>query len=236
MATLVHSKQTRLIVNDSAFAGVTTSLGAAWSQDLAERTVLDSEGYQWGPGLWSGTAAIGGYFDADGTELIRSVSDIADGLLITGATAGYGLGAPVYIANGTLSGHTIDTEATGTIPFAVEVESSDGPDWGVSLRDLTAATATANGSSVDQLAATTQGAVGVLQVTAASGTTPNLAVKLQHSVDNSVWVDLVTFTAATTTGWQRQRVTGTVNRYIRAIWTITGTTPSLTFTAALARR
>jgi hypothetical protein len=47
---------------------------------------------------------------------------------------------------------------------------------------------------------------------------------------------LATFTAATGATSQRVVVSGTVNRYLRASWTLTGTGAAATFTASLARR
>jgi len=51
-----------------------------------------------------------------------------------------------------------------------------------------------------------------------------------------VWVDLITFSAATAATSQRRTVAGTVNRYVREQHTISGSTPSFTYAAAFARR
>lgn len=70
-------------------------------------------------------------------------------------------------------------------------------------------------------------------VTAASGTTPSLTVKLQDSLDGGVsWADITGATTAslTTTGNSTIRVTAPIGDMVRAVWTITGTTPSFTFT------
>lgn len=70
-----------------------------------------------------------------------------------------------------------------------------------------------------------------LAVTAVSGTTPSLTVVLEHSPDNATWSTHSTFTAATAAGTQRKVAAG-LDRYIRCSWTITGTTPSATFSVA----
>lgn len=67
-----------------------------------------------------------------------------------------------------------------------------------------------------------------LDVTAASGTTPSLTVTLQTSSDGATWVAVAAFAAATTVGTQRKAFSG-LDRYARCVWTISGTTPSLTF-------
>lgn len=69
-----------------------------------------------------------------------------------------------------------------------------------------------------------------LNVTAVSGTSPSMTVKLQDSSDGTNWVDIpsAAFTAATATGTQRL-VVSDVGTMVRAVATITGTTPSFTF-------
>lgn len=69
-----------------------------------------------------------------------------------------------------------------------------------------------------------------LNVTVVSGTSPTLDVKLQDSSDGVNWVDIPSgaFTQATATGVKRL-VVSDVGRYVRAVATIGGTTPSFTF-------
>ena len=70
-----------------------------------------------------------------------------------------------------------------------------------------------------------------LDVTAASGTTPSLTVSLEWSHDGSTWFTsdpVETFTAQTAAG-KRVRTFGPRGDFVRAAWTITGTTPSFTF-------
>jgi hypothetical protein len=67
----------------------------------------------------------------------------------------------------------------------------------------------------------------LLAVTAASGTTPTLDVVIQTSHDGTTWRTAHTFTQATATG--TQRASFPVDRFVRATWTVGGTTPSFTF-------
>jgi hypothetical protein len=81
------------------------------------------------------------------------------------------------------------------------------------LHPLGAETGAGSGTSVDNAASSANGGRGNLHVTAATGSG---TVKVQHSTDNAVWADLVTFTAATGATSETKEVTGTVNRYLRA--------------------
>lgn len=93
-----------------------------------------------------------------------------------------------------------------------------------------------NGTSVNNLAATTNGAVAHLHVLSKSGTSPTVTWKVQHSADDSLWVDLMTFTAATAETSQRIAVTGTVNQYLRATRVVGGSnSPAFECALAIAR-
>lgn len=70
-----------------------------------------------------------------------------------------------------------------------------------------------------------------LSVTAASGTTPSMTVTVENSADGSTWYSAGTFAAKTTVSSERKSFSG-LDRYVRATWAITGTTPSFTFSVA----
>jgi hypothetical protein len=69
-----------------------------------------------------------------------------------------------------------------------------------------------------------------LNVTAASGTTPNLVVLVEDSLDGTTWNTIGTFSAKTTTAREVINITTPFTDQVRVSWTITGTTPSFTFT------
>src|SRR6266508_1562208 len=72
-------------------------------------------------------------------------------------------------------------------------------------------------------------AVFFLNVTAASGTTPTLTVKLQErspAVTGGQYFDVLTFTTATGITSERKVIDPLYVIRYRAVWTISGTTPS----------
>jgi len=68
----------------------------------------------------------------------------------------------------------------------------------------------------------------LLDVTAASGTTPQLLVVVETSHDDSEWRALDSFDIKTGVSSQRLSVGG-VDRFLRVRWDVSGTTPSFTF-------
>lgn len=119
----------------------------------------------------------------------------------------------------------------------------------VSLAGSAVRTVSGNGDTLDLTPYLTLGQTGAppmlrvqSDVTAASGTTPSLTVVIEDSLDGGMnWNTVGTFTAQTIASRQVQQiaVSGVAQtagfvwpfnyRKVRARWTITGTTPSFTF-------
>ncbi len=91
---------------------------------------------------------------------------------------------------------------------------------------------------MDALALSNFGGVGHLHVTAVTGATPSMTLRIQDSANGSTgWADIVTFTAITAAGSEQVQMAAgtTVERYLRAIWTMTGSSPDFTFAVAFGR-
>ena len=75
----------------------------------------------------------------------------------------------------------------------------------------------------------------LLKVSAVAGTSPSLAVKAQHSIDGETWEDLagMGFTGASDVAAETVSATENAYRYLRFLYTLTGTTPSATFSVDL---
>ncbi|MEU5094946.1 hypothetical protein [Streptomyces sp. NPDC020996] len=102
----------------------------------------------------------------------------------------------------------------------------------------TARTATGTGTGLN-LGAVAAGKrlYASLHVLSVAGTTPSLTARVESSADNTFAAPTtrLTFTAATAVSGQALRTDGTAvtDTWWRVAWTITGTTPSFLFTAAL---
>ncbi|MDQ0992164.1 hypothetical protein [Streptomyces sp. V3I7] len=102
----------------------------------------------------------------------------------------------------------------------------------------TARTATGTGTGLN-LGAVAAGRRlhAALHVLSVAGTTPSITARVESSVDNTFAspTTRLTFTAATAVGGQILRTAGTAitDPWWRVAWTISGTTPSFLFTAAL---
>lgn len=100
-----------------------------------------------------------------------------------------------------------------------------------------ARTANANGTGVDLQGYTQPGGrqlKAILTNGTTSGTTPTLDVKLQDSDDNTTFTDITGATFAQKTAAGNEEIHFRTNkRYVRAVATIGGTSPSFTFAVLL---
>jgi hypothetical protein len=102
----------------------------------------------------------------------------------------------------------------------------------------TARTATGTGTGLNLGAvAVNKRLYAALHVLSVAGTTPSITARVESSVDNTFAspTTRLTFTAATAVGGQTLRTAGTTitDPWWRMAWTISGTTPSFLFAAAL---
>lgn len=72
---------------------------------------------------------------------------------------------------------------------------------------------------------------GTLSITAASGTSPTLDVRLETTVDGTNYYTVGSFAQKTTTSTEAKAF-GPLGNTARWAWTIGGTTPSFTFSTA----
>ena len=107
--------------------------------------------------------------------------------------------------------------------------NTEQPGEQVVLAPSAARTAAGSGPAVAMGAKST--ARLTLTVTAAAGTGPTMTVTIEHSADGVTWVAHSSFAAATAAGAQR-KVFGGLDNFVRATWTVGGTTPSFTFSVA----
>lgn len=96
---------------------------------------------------------------------------------------------------------------------------------------------TANGESPALDIGQHDEALAFLDVSAASGTSPNMVVSFEYSPDGVTWFDSgVAYTAVTTVARPASKQLTNFGRWIRAKWAITGTTPSFTFSLAMVAK
>lgn len=240
----VSGRTTKLLVDQYDLSAFFQSTDVDASVAMLKTTAYGDTAERYIAGLKDGTLGLTGLYDggASAADAILSAAlQSAGGEIITAAPEGLAVGKRLRQLLSRLSNYKVSLPHDGVVGTSASLQSDGGIDAGVSLHDLAAETGTGNSTSVDNAAASTNGGVAHLHltaVTAVGGDT--LDVKVQHSTNDSTWVDLVTF-AQLTTALTKERVVvaagTTVNRYLRGLWTKGGAgSPSYTFHVGFSRR
>lgn len=185
-------------------------LGAGGQWQAGDPTMVDDQ-------MWDGLEDVSGW---------------------TAAVAGT-VGAAAYVGKALESSYMLGGAHGDVAPWTGAASGTGALGRGAILHPPgTARTATGNGTAVQVGAIPDEWvAVANLHVLSVAGTsTPTITVKIQ-SDDNSGFTsptDRLTFAAATAVGGQSLTLLGPIaDTYWRAIWTISGTTPSFLLVASL---
>lgn len=208
-----------------------TGFGQRFSYDLAgvQKSTLELKGfYTPGQGAVDNIVHVRFGQDADVNVMLAPNGwGLTDG--VTGALN------PVFMLPTVVVKYDLSTKLKDAVMLDAEFATRGAVDDGYILSSpLSFITATGNNvTSLDNLVSSLSGASAQLSVQSVTGTTPSATFKVQHSVDNSSWADLFTFTAATAATSARKTIDPgtTINRYIRGQWAVSGTSP--VFGAAL---
>ena len=240
--TAIHGRNTKVFVNEFDFSRALKTFNAGRVAEELDCTTFGADAKEFlTTGVDDGTLSLEGYHESDPVDLDKLTDEFQDVMenqtvsTITvcpeGASA---IGKRALLQRAVETRTQIESPAQQLVMAMADFRGDIA--HGVVVAAHSAFTADGNGSSHDGSASSANGGVGHLHVTAVSGTSPTGVFKIQHSADNSTFVDLITFTAATAVTSQRVEVTGTVERYLRVVRaSFGGTSPSLTAAVAFAR-
>lgn len=224
--------KTRILLGDFSLTPKLASFSFPVVVEQLDDTTFGDDGYRSViPGFTSSTAQGSGYIDADTLSEANSWTGNSP---LTYAPFGLSHGSQVQLADAVKGSFTVSSPVGGVSAFDIQATTDGFSDFGVSLHDLEAETADENGTSHDNSAATSNGGVAQLHVTAYSGLT-SAVITIEDSADNSSFATIATFTTVTGVTSERVTVAGAVRRYVRYALDVTGT-GSVTFQTSFARR
>ncbi len=216
------SQNSKLYVNQFDLSTYSTDVSIGGGRGLNEITTFGSSGATFHPTNQTESLSWSGFYDTTAT----SGPDAVLGALRTSSTAAVVSYFPAgdtieYIGEGIPEGFVNTYEIGSSVGSVVTATSTI--DAGNRHRTKVAApyatvTATTTGTSIDDAAGTTSGIRWFYHVFALSGT---WTLKLQHSSNNSTWVDLVV-SSVSAIGAYSAESTGTFNRYVRSNATLSG--------------
>jgi hypothetical protein len=228
------SLQSGVIIGARDCSSDLLSIDPKFSRTLHSATSLADADKKAAGGLFEcGYSAEGYYNDSNGfvQQLTDALTNPASGSGITSAFPGNATSigaAGVVLPDGLIKMVGDPLKVDNLVMVQFEMQSNGKPGLTAKLlHPLGTESATGSSTYFDRGASSANGGMANLHVTAVTGVNP-ATIKVQHSTDHSVWVDLITFAAVSAAGAQSLQVAGTVNRYIRANFTI-GAASSDTF-------
>ena len=230
----VHGKDTKVIIDSTDLSAYLNSAEPSRTADVGETTTCGSSNKSYIAGEKDATVSFGGFFDSTADNIIQGLIGTNDKVAVIGfdgidatddcmfgkgVTTNYGISSPV----GDVVAVTFDLQASGFFSGSV-------------LENATV-TATGNGTARDNGSSTANGGGAFIVATTVSGSTPSLTAKITHSADDVTYADLVTFTALTSAGAEVKEIASgtTINRYLKVVYTVSGTTPSFSVIVGLGR-
>jgi hypothetical protein len=251
--TFRHGRQTALLLDTLNASAYFNNADAARTMDTADVTTFGAQARSYIAGAEDGTFTADGFFDGaiglvddrlwalGNASIPYAVTYAPDGGLVIGRQA------RLFTLLQTEVNHSMPV--TDAVKLKLDGQITAGADWGKILHPDTLLSSTVStGAGVDWGAASTNGGELHIHVVLNSRSTTT-AVKIQHSVDNTTFVDVTGGSQTVPIGSAIAGPTpfgsptsyilyppaGTLNRYLRAVITPTAGTGNITVVVAFAR-
>lgn len=238
----IHGSVARLYANGIDLTSYMKSATFSGEADTADVTTWGLTSKAYIPGKPDATISGEGVWDAEMQTNQNRPDDVFDAALavagvLTYLPAGDGVGKRARIIDMAETSYEVTSPGDDVTGFSFEAQSSGGgAGTGVVLKEATGTlgiSAGGNGTNVDDetLAApvaTTFGAICALQVLQKGGGAGTLTVTIESSVNGSTgWATIASFTGVTAAKAKQVVYVApgvTINRYLRAVWALTGGT------------
>lgn len=244
----LHGKETEVVLCEHDITCFVNNIDLTQDIDLPEVTTYCDDTRAYINGLRNATGSIGGFIDDDYDEgidaILQATFNTPTASIWTDFPNGAAVGNIAYLFRALINSYNTTQPVDGVQAWTADLQLSGDLSRGVSLHAIAAESATGSGTGVDMQnfyggTTTTQGLVAHLHVILASGTSPTLDVVIEDSPDDMTYAPVtgMTFAQATAPTCERLETANgsdTLDQYLRADWTIAGTSPSFTFTVAVA--
>jgi hypothetical protein len=236
----MHGKNTGVLIGGGNLSAFFNEASAAQDVETAETTAFGQSAKTYIVGLKDGGISVSGMFDGavdSVDQQIAAALGVDAASVATVAPEGLTIGKASYSCAARKTSYEIGSPVGDVVATNLAIQADGGVDRGVLLGAGTTVSTSGEGAGQDNGSGSSSGGAAFLHVTA---NTRNGATtfKVQHSADGITYADLATFASvpSSTTTAQRVAVTGTVNRYVRASHAPGGSTGSVTYTMAFARK
>lgn len=228
-----HGTNAKVLVGGYDISGYLTDFSPTLNGEAVDVTTLSATWHDVIAGLKSFSATGNGFYDPTQDTIILATVNAVKAWMYW--PQGDALGNFGYGMQAVQTSYAPTSPIGGASAFTLSATGKGAADRIVSLHALGPETADEDGASVNNLASSASGGAGYLQVTAFSGFS-GAVVKVQHSTNDSVWADLITFTTVASGPLTEViAVAGTVNQYLRYSIDVTGS-GSISLAVGFGRR
>jgi hypothetical protein len=219
-------RKARVFLDKYEITGELNSVTLTMTVGMEEDTVFQQASSTFSPTLKSFSLEEAGFFRTGFDGVLSGYLGLEEKLHSFAIEGAQAVGEVVYSGEGPiLASYEISSPVGALVTASISLQGSGDLERTKALR-YSSETASGTGETLDWGASGTSGAAGYLHVVARR-TDSTLDVVIQDSPDQTTWTDLITFSSATDTMAERVAVTGSVDQYLRAIWTVTdGASPS----------
>lgn len=218
-----HGKDTWVGVGAYDLTPWLNSATAPGTVETAETSHFGTSAKTYIPGRADGTFQFNGLFDWDPLLLenkLQAIQADTAGVPVTLAQDGGAVVGRRAVGGRAINTQwQIDAQISDVVKTSINLQAVGGSRQGWVLSDAVSHSTTTTFASVDGIAASTAGVTAYVHVLANSSASNT--IKVQHSTDGTTFVDVATATSMSTTpNYYVITTTGTLNRYLRAVLTI----------------
>lgn len=234
-------KDIRVYLGSRDVSGDLTTITINAMADTEDSTTFNNLGaHGFDAGLYGWEADVAGFYDGAAAGFGRQLETLlgaAGGVISVYDDLADAIGDKgILLSDGILSKRNQPIQVASLIKltgsFKAAGNSARPGLYGVLLQPLALKSATSAAASFDSGASSANGGRANFHVTAVTGT--GGAIAISDSPDNVTFTDRCLLVGVVATGGYTVEMTGTVQRYLKADWTINGAS-SLTFVAGFAR-
>lgn len=232
----VAGRRAKVLIGEYDLSAFLNNVSAVRNADLADVSVFGDQDREFLKTMQGASATLSGFIDT-----VAGASEPVLSSFLTGTSTravsifwdADAIGSPGICGAGWEGSYEDSAPVDGVQAIAANLAFTGRVDRAVSLHALGVETGTGAYTAVDGGAATTNGAVANLHVTAA-GASGTGTVLVQDSADNMSFLTIGTFSNFTAATSQTLEISGTIRRYVRA--NLSSARNTQTFAVAFGRR
>jgi hypothetical protein len=232
----VAGRRAKVLIGEYDLSAYLNNVSAVRNADLADVSVFGDQDREFLKTIQGASATLSGFIDT-----VAGASEPVLSSFLTGTSTkavsifwdADAIGSPGICGAGWEGSYEDSAPVDGVQAIAANLAFTGRVDRAVSLHALGIETGTGAYTSVDNGAATTNGAVANLHVTNA-GSSGTGTVLIQDSADNMSFLTIGTFSNFTAATSQTLEISGTIRRYVRA--NLSSARNTQTFAVAFGRR